>query len=136
MSLSSVCKQGAAVEKLRECVTNGTFSLKETIKNVTIYDLQNKSDYSVLSSDSWTSGMTETHLGVCHRMVYTKLVTRYNMMNIFLNDDIEQFMVFLHDKDFFIHNLDGILIPHIALQNLKSHGIKFVNSKNTRMSTM
>ena len=56
------------------------------------------------------------------------------MMNIKLNEGMTKFNVFLHDKDFFMHSLDPILIPHTALQNLKSHIIKLVTSRNKRMN--
>ena len=133
-NLTSICSNELVRTNFSECVNKGTFSLKETIKDVRVFNIRNLSNHSNrVTISNWTSSMPLTSIGMCHHLIVTEPLNRHDLLVIILNDGMKKFKVYLYDKNFFMLKSDNTFIPHIALESPTTQQLKFVTSRNKRM---
>ena len=128
------CYAKKSFEDLTKCVKNNQFTLNDTILSVSVH----KKGVFKTEYPSWKSSMASTALGVCHTLVYKKLLSTTQYLHIGLKQgsayEPSSYKIYLHDPTFFLHKSDNYFLPFVFLDKPKGENYKIVTSQNARMN--
>ena len=131
--LKDICDEAQTFEELKRCVTEKSYGLNETVgldvdnRETGLVSDEGKTFKSALSSH-WNSSLTMTMLGICQTMAYPEPVDKMSSFQVTLKGN---FMVVLHDPNFFLIKSDNFFIPYLNLNNPtgKGYRLKVVTKK-------
>ena len=118
------------MEDVSEYVKNDQFTLNDSVDSVVIR--REKSIEEVYPN--WISGMAVQMMGVCHTLVYKKLLSSMESLIILLKEEPKSYNMYLHDPTFFIQKSVSHFIPFVLLEKSKGESYEITTEQTTRMN--
>ena len=131
--LRDVCGAPQTFEELQRCVAEKSYGLNETV-DVEGWTGVVTSDVTKIKPthpSHWNSTLTTTLMGMCHTMVYPEPIDKSSKFVLTMKDD---FLIFLHDPNFFLLKSDNFFVPYLTLNKPAGKGYRLKTVTKKRMN--